>query len=97
MKRIEVGGQASLELTVALILVMLLLVGSIKVFVWLNERMVMRQLDFERTRVAAGSTPPASVSYTYLDNASPEALAISGEVMVDESAYPALNIFEKLN
>ena len=90
-------GQATLELTVALIIVMLLLVGAVKTFVWLNERMVMRQQDFESSRVAAGSTAPAGVTYSALDNATPNDLKISGEVVVDESAYPALNIFEKLN
>lgn len=49
-------GQASLEMTLALIGALLLLFGSVKVFVWLNSRFVERQQAYEASRVAAGST-----------------------------------------
>lgn len=48
-------GQASLELTVAMIGALLLLFGSLKVFLWLNERIIARQIAYERSRVTAGT------------------------------------------
>ena len=52
----ELGrGQASLEMTVAFIGVLLLLFGSLKVFLWVNERIVQRQKSYEATRVSGGS------------------------------------------
>ncbi|MBI4322870.1 MAG: hypothetical protein HY596_01195 [Candidatus Omnitrophica bacterium] len=42
-------------MTVALIGALLLLFGSLKVFLWINERLVKRQVSYEDTRVAAGS------------------------------------------
>ena len=51
-------GQASLEMTLAMIGALLLLFGSLKVYLWINERLVSRQLAYEATRVAAGSTQP---------------------------------------
>ena len=53
-------GQASLEMTVALIGALLLLFGSLKVFLWVNERLVSRQMSYEATRVAAASTTPGA-------------------------------------
>ena len=50
--------QSTLEITVALVAVFILLLGSTKVFVWVNEQMVLRQEGYESTRVAAGSTNP---------------------------------------
>lgn len=66
--------QVSLELALVLICVFLLLLGSLKVFFWVNERLVKRQRDFETSRVSAGSS--------------------GSEVLVDESGYPDLKIFE---
>ena len=51
------SGQATLELSVALIVVMILLVAIVRTFVWFNEKIVKRQAGYESTRVAAGSTP----------------------------------------
>lgn len=48
-------GQATLELTAALLGMLVLLFGSLKVCLWVGERFVKRQQTFERTRVAAGS------------------------------------------
>ena len=53
-------GQASLEMTVALMGTLLLLFGSVKVFVWMTQRLVARQQSYEATRVEAGSVPQVS-------------------------------------
>lgn len=50
--------QASLEMTVALMGTLLLLFGSVKVFLWMVERLVARQQSYEATRVAAGGDEP---------------------------------------
>jgi hypothetical protein len=89
-------GQATLELTVALILVMLLLVASVRIFVWLNEGMVARQASYEDTRVKAGSTPFQAVSLSDLDNAAPQSLNI-GEVPFNEPLNADLNLVVQPN
>ena len=48
--------QASLETTVALSCSLLLLFGSFKVFVWLNERLITRQQYYASTRSVAGQS-----------------------------------------
>lgn len=68
-------GQASLELTVALIAIFVLCFGSVKIFTWLNERMVLRQEGYEATRVAAGSDSPG----TEVDESGYPQLDIFGE------------------
>jgi hypothetical protein len=94
------SGQATLELTVALIFVMIFLVGAIRIFLWLNESIVNRQVDYEATRATAASTDftPMDVSQIQDDDSKTEAeLAIPGEVLVDESdktRYPELNLFK---
>lgn len=97
MKRRAYSGQATLEVTVALILIMLLIVGSIKIFLWLNERMVFKQEAYEGTRVSAGSAPSAGVALTSLDNVTPAQTVLGDEGWADESAYPKLNIFGQSN
>lgn len=49
------NGQASLEMTVAMLCLMTLLFGSVKVFLWLVDRVATRQVDYSKTRVEAGS------------------------------------------
>ncbi|MFH1691003.1 MAG: hypothetical protein ABIC68_00315 [Candidatus Omnitrophota bacterium] len=78
-------GQASLELSAALILVAMLIVGAIKIFVWLNGRLVMRQVAYEQSRVAAGSAAHERVNIY-------DQSATKG-VQVDDSGYEALNLF----
>ena len=51
----RVRGQASLEMTVALIGAMLLMLGSFKVWLWVNQRLVQRQQDYEASRVTANN------------------------------------------
>jgi hypothetical protein len=96
------AGQTTLELTAALIVMMLLLAGSVKIFMWLNERLIKRQVDYEATRVTAANATPESVSIADGDGVAEQDLKIVGsaggtEVLPDESAYPALNVFGKLN
>ncbi len=78
-------GQASLELTAALIIVAMLIVGAVKIFVWFNARLAMRQAAYEKTRVAAGNATQVQVD---IDNYE----ATKG-VQVDDSKYKALNLF----
>ena len=51
-------GQASLEMTLALLGAMLLMLAGFKVCLWAWERVVTRQQYYESTRVAAGSSDP---------------------------------------
>ena len=46
--------QASLEMALALMGALLLLFGSLKVWVWASRRMVQRQQAYEQSRVDAG-------------------------------------------
>lgn len=46
--------QVSLEIATALICIFILLLASVKLCAWLVGRMVVRQEDFESTRVNAG-------------------------------------------
>ncbi|MDD5019649.1 MAG: hypothetical protein PHH75_04615 [Candidatus Omnitrophica bacterium] len=85
--RLPKKGQSTLELTAALIVLMILLVGAARIFVWLNERMAWRQSEYENTRVTAGST--AFTSYVDLANAEH-----TEGVEIDESTNPPLNIFK---
>ncbi len=48
--------QASLELSLALIGVLIILFGAFNVFMWVNKRIINRQRDYESKRVTAGST-----------------------------------------
>ncbi len=45
-------------MSVALLGALLLMLASFKVFLWLTERTTVRQMNYERTRVAAGSHEP---------------------------------------
>lgn len=49
--------QVSLEIAFALIGIFLLLFGALNVFIWVNERLVLRQEDYESSRKSA------SISY----------------------------------
>ena len=51
-------GQSSLEMTVALISALLLLFGSFKVFLWIYQRIVQRQLSYEQTRRGGARQEP---------------------------------------
>jgi len=85
--RMSEAGQSTLEMTAALVVLMILLVGAARIFVWLNERMAWRQTEYENTRVTAGST--AFTSYVDLNNAEH-----TRGVEINESSNPPLNIFK---
>ena len=46
--------QASLEMTAAIVGALLLLFGALKLFLWVNERIVVRQRNYEATRASGG-------------------------------------------
>lgn len=77
-------GQVTLELVFAFVLTIILFYASVTIFVYLNNRMVKRQQEYElgasggRGRVAA---------------ADPDAKKKT-DVQVDEAALPALNFFD---
>ena len=50
-------GQASMELVVAMIGVLVLLVGSVKIVLWAAERYFTRVKNYDQTRRSAASTP----------------------------------------
>lgn len=87
----KMAGQSTLELTVALILVSMLMLASVKIFLWFSERMVLRQELYEVNRVAAGNMEQddsAKLSDAdLLDRDKTKGYAI------DESTLPPLNIF----
>ena len=48
--------QVSLEMAVAFFLTILIVAGILRVFIWVNARMVMLQQDYEKNRGYAGNT-----------------------------------------
>ncbi len=52
--------QSTLELALAIVGIFILLLGSLKIFFWANNRFIMRQEDYENSpdygRVKAGSS-----------------------------------------
>jgi hypothetical protein len=48
-------GQVSLEISVALICVFLLVIAAIKICTWLTEQLAFRQENYESTRTAGSS------------------------------------------
>ena len=49
------SAQASLEMTLATIGLLLLLFGSFKLLLWMSERMIRRQQDYDTGRAAAAN------------------------------------------
>jgi hypothetical protein len=80
--------QATVELSIALIMAMMLLVGAAKIMVWLSGRVVARQKVYEETRVSAGSQTISNRSRLV------EADSLSVAPVMDETRYPALNIIQ---
>ena len=94
------SGQATLELSVALILVLILIVASLRIFLWINQRIVQRQEQYDSQRVTAGSQNMQLMDFASTENKkdlSEGVLAINGEVQVDESGYQKLNVFASPN
>jgi hypothetical protein len=59
--------QASLEMVIASIGILMLLVASLKVFIWTCESLRDRQQGYDRTRVRAADPDPGSLRGTYID------------------------------
>jgi len=55
MRGFKKKSQVSLELTASLIVLFILIGGIVKIFLWVNKRMVLRQELYEQGRVDAGS------------------------------------------
>ena len=53
MKLEKAGAQASLEMAIAIACILILFLASIRLFFWLNQRLVLRQEAYENTRVSA--------------------------------------------
>ena len=49
-------GQATLETAITFVIIILLLGGIINIWLWANNQIVRRQLEYNKTRVAAGSS-----------------------------------------
>lgn len=86
--------QVALEAAIAISCVLILLLGALKIFLWINQRVVQRQEDYEATRISAGSVDP----YTYKEDGGVSKepnLAVREEIdtLMDESKYPKLDIF----
>ena len=71
--------QVILEITIGLVVIVILMVGAAKIFVWVGNQMAQREIDYNNTRAAAASEDTEK---------SDEA------VFVDESQYPALDVLE---
>ncbi|MDP8259869.1 MAG: pilus assembly protein [Candidatus Gygaella obscura] len=54
MKRINIKAQAAIEFTLALIVLFLFLLGSLRLFIWSNKNLVYRQENYSATRRLAG-------------------------------------------
>jgi len=84
-------GQSSLEMTVGMIMVLMMLVAAVRIFAWINRRLIYRQEDYEASRISAGSQSHEAVSFTE-GNVTPTD-TIQGGVEVNESARPEINLF----
>ncbi len=73
-------GQSSLEITLIFIIIVLLIGGITKIWIWSNNQIVERQLSYNSQRVTAGTS---SDTYTLLlpDYAPPE--LAENEVLLD--------------
>lgn len=78
MKAIRKKAQVALELATAMVGIILLLYGAVAIFMWANNRLIVRQEDYE-----------GSSDYGRVKAAGEE---VSEEVQVDESEYPELDI-----
>lgn len=72
-------GQASLEMTLAMFGALLLFLASLKVFLWINERLIQRQVNYEHGVIGIGGKQNAS---------SVDPLAPNGYVGVVEPPNP---------
>lgn len=56
LKGNRLNGQVSLELGAAFVCIFLILLAGVRIATWVVGRMVVRQEDYERSRIVAGST-----------------------------------------
>lgn len=57
----KIKAQATLEMTIVIIIIVLFLGGIINIWAWANTQIVKRQLRYNASRVAAGSSSDAYV------------------------------------
>jgi hypothetical protein len=57
-KHLGKKSQVSLEMALAVFLSILLVAGILRVFIWVNARVVMLQQDYDKNRGLAGSAGP---------------------------------------
>lgn len=90
--------QATLEMTAALILLMLFLVGATKIFMWLAGRVVHRQVVYENSRVSAADNTTWNVSVPDLSDVNLKGVQEPNETEEGNNEspyyYPALNVFK---
>ncbi|MFH0762490.1 MAG: hypothetical protein V1925_01200 [Candidatus Omnitrophota bacterium] len=55
-QNLKFKGQVTLEALLIFFCLFILLLGCFKIFFWANQRFVLRQRDYEATRVDAGSS-----------------------------------------
>jgi hypothetical protein len=80
------SAQVSIELTVALILITVLILGSARIFAWLNQCMVERQDAYDATR----DTPVVDDTYDQDHDGRTD-----DKIAADFYTPPKLNIFPK--
>ena len=75
------SGQAAIEMTVALVSVVILFAGAVKIWAWMVNNMVSRQQRYEATRIdAATDANPGTIdAQDRLTYYTPECLSIFGE------------------
>lgn len=74
--RLGERAQASLELALVLVCILLLLFGSFNVFIWVNQHLFLRQTAYEEQRVGAVSSGAGEVQ---VDESNFKKLRILGE------------------
>ena len=92
-------GQASLEMVAALICILLLLIGSVKISTWAAGRMMQRQEAYESSRLSAGSVDTRVFGVVTEGDAigTIGVLGYSSNTMIDnsDSNLPSLSILPK--
>ena len=78
-RRVIRKSQVILEITVSLAVAVILMTAAAKIFVWMSNRMVQREKDYNETRD---------------DAASEDTEKSDKPVFVDESGYPDLDVLE---
>ena len=68
-------GQATIEAVLSLVGSLVLFYGIIVIWGWVNQSLVGRQAEYQRTRVAAGTSPQLGVANPYTQSV----LSIFGE------------------